>query len=77
MSLEAMLQDIFKAEGLSDWQGLASRAMIDVRLQERNERIYRMKGHGATNKEIADAIGISDRQVRSITKHIMLIKRKG
>lgn len=73
--LEEMLQGIFKAEGISDWSGLAKRAMVDFRLQERNDRIYEMRAKGATAEEISRAIGVTSRQVQSIVRDQLLIRR--
>jgi len=73
-ALESILADVFKAEGLADYRGLAERAMKDVEMQRRNELIYALRA-GHTIKEISDRTGLSEQRIKQIQKEQLTIKR--
>lgn len=62
-ALRTFLQEAFKAEGLSDWKGLAERAMKDVDKCKKRQRALKMR-KSMNDTEIGEAMGVHPRSVK-------------
>ncbi|HAA04779.1 MAG TPA: hypothetical protein DCE18_15640 [Syntrophobacteraceae bacterium] len=72
--LEALLRDVFAAQGASDAAGLARRAMVDYGMDQRDAKIYELRAF-CTEAEISHRFGVSVRHVRRIVHAQMVIHR--
>ena len=76
VSFEAMLEEIFRAQGAVDSAGLAKRAVQRFQLAERDQKIYALRTKMST-AEIAQRFMITSRWVKQIVSQQTRLRRAG
>ena len=73
-SIEILLYNVFRAQGLLDAAQLAHRAALDVEVSKRNQAIYDISTRYGV-KAAVERFGLSPHRIREISKAVLLIRR--